>query len=66
MEKKVFKITVEETLAREIEVEAYDVDDAITIVKSQYRNGDIVLDADDFVDVEYLVQDKDIQEPSFN
>jgi hypothetical protein len=53
-----FKITIEEVLAKEVEVEAKNVSDAIDIVKKQYRNGDVVLSADDFVDVDFLIEEK--------
>lgn len=52
-----FKITIEEVLAREVEVEAENVSDAIDIVKKQYKNGEHVLCAEDFVDVDFLAED---------
>lgn len=52
-----FKITIEEVLAREVEVEAKNVAEAIDIVKKQYKNGEHVLYGDDFVDVEFLIED---------
>jgi len=46
-----FKIEVKETLSRIIEIKANSTDEAISIVREQYKNENIVLDADDFVDV---------------
>lgn len=43
-----FEIRVVEVLSRTIEVEAADYDEALQMVKSQYGNSEIVLDADDF------------------
>ena len=65
MEKKKFKITVEETLAREVFVEANSLHEAINLVKKQYRDEEIVLTADDIIDVDFLAEDKDVP-PNFN
>jgi hypothetical protein len=50
--KSCFKIEIMETLSRVIEVEAEHIDDAIKIAKSSYSREEIVLDHNDFVDVE--------------
>ena len=49
---KKFKVLVEETHARMIEVEAVDESQALDIVKQMYKNCEIVLDYEDFVNVE--------------
>lgn len=59
MDKKKFKITVEETLAREIIVEAMTAAEAVRMVKQMYRNEEIVLTGDDCIDTEFLVEDKE-------
>lgn len=52
-----FKITVKETLEREIEVEAEDLNAALAEVQGQYDNEDITLDADDFTGVDIFESD---------
>lgn len=47
-----WKVTIRETLVRVVEVEADDICEAEDLVRSQYDAGDIVLEADDFSDVE--------------
>lgn len=47
-----FKVSITETLIREVIVEAENPADAINKVDEMYRNEDIVLDYDDFVDAE--------------
>jgi len=49
-----FKIEVKETLSRIIEIDANCVDEAFSLVKAQYQNEEIVLDAVDFVDTGFL------------
>ena len=48
-----FKVTVEETLSREIDIEAKDVESALTAARYMYAVENIVLDSDDFVSVEF-------------
>lgn len=45
---KTFKVRVTETLNREVEVEAKDINDAENKVSEMYRNEEIVLDSEDF------------------
>ena len=47
-----WEVTIRETLVRVVEVEAEDAYDAEDLVRSQYDAGNIVLEADDFSDVE--------------
>ena len=49
-----FEIEVTETLSRVVKVSASNVIDAIIAAESQYKTGALVLDADDFVDVEFI------------
>ena len=44
-----FKIEVQEVLSRIIEIEAKNIDEAISKVKDMYQNEEIVLDSEDFV-----------------
>ena len=48
-----YKVTIEETLVKEIEVEANDFDEALEKVKDMYNNSEIVLSADDFSKVDF-------------
>ena len=43
-------VRIEETLARVIEIDAENIEDAITIVKCDYKNEKIVLDSSDYVE----------------
>jgi len=49
---KKYKVIVEETLERTVEVEAESPDEAEAIVQKMYDNSEIVLSADDFYGVE--------------
>ena len=55
---KNFKVLVEETHARMIEVEAVDENQALDIVKKMYKNCEIVLDYEDFVNVKIKNEEK--------
>lgn len=50
---KIFEIEIQEYLSRVISIEAVNHDDAISKVKEKYRKEEIVLDYDDFVEVQY-------------
>ncbi len=56
-----YNVTIQETLARKVQVEAKSRIDAEKTVKKSYRDRDIILDSDDFVATEFLVN----SEPSF-
>ena len=47
-----WNVTIRETLVRVVAVEAEDAYEAEGAVRSQYRAGEIVLEAEDFSDVE--------------
>jgi hypothetical protein len=49
---KTFEIEVCEILSRIVRVKAENQNDAILKVKEMYRNEEIVLDADDYIDTE--------------
>ena len=44
----IYKATIRETLEREVEIEADSKGDAYLLAHEKYKNGDIVLTADDF------------------
>ncbi len=52
-----FKVEITETLCRVVEIEVPINDPNVALAKAHkmYRNEDIVLDSDDFVDVSYKV-----------
>jgi len=47
-----FTVEITETLQRQIEIEADNSVDAAIIAKQKYRNGEIVLTSEDYVDTE--------------
>ena len=51
---KKFKVRIVETLEREVLVNANSEKEAINIVQSLYENEDIVLDSNDFKEVEFF------------
>ena len=56
---KEFEVEIVETLIRVVVVEAMDEEDAIKFVKYDYNNAELVLDSDDFFDVDFNVVNKD-------
>jgi len=52
---KKYKVEIEETLNRIVEVDAENEDEAYMKVKEMYKNCEIVLMAEDFLDVEFSV-----------
>ncbi len=55
---KKYQIEVNEVLSRVVEIVAEDDAQALQIVKAMYRNGDLVLDASDYVLTEFSVRDE--------
>jgi len=56
---KEFEVEVVETLIRIVTVEAMSEEDAIKFVQYDYNNAELVLDSDDFFDVDFNVVNKD-------
>lgn len=54
-----FQIEITETLQKTITVEAINLEDALMKARSQYENETIVLDSDDFVDVEFDISEEE-------
>ena len=53
-----YKITIVETSSRTVEIElnnALDGNDALSIIKQHYYEKDIILDAEDFDDVDFII-----------
>jgi hypothetical protein len=49
-----FKIEVKETLSRIVEIEANSIEEARLKIEDLYKKQEIVLDADDFIETEFL------------
>jgi len=56
---KEFQVEVCETLIRIVTVEATSEEDAIKFVKYDYNNAELVLDSDDFFDVDFEIVNRD-------
>lgn len=54
---KEFEVTITETLEKKITVEALSKDDAEQAVRDMWNDEDIILDADDFIDVSFNTDD---------
>ena len=54
-----FTVTVTETLERELQVTAESAQAAFDQVNSSYRDGDLVLDSDDFTDCSIVVDEEE-------
>lgn len=52
-----WKVTIKEILVRVVEVKAKDKIDAEDFVRFAYRNGEIILESDDFNDVEITAEE---------
>lgn len=50
---KVYKIEIEETLQRVVEIEANSPEEAIDIAQNRYSNQEYILDYEDYKGVEY-------------
>jgi hypothetical protein len=51
---KTYKIEVKETLSRIIEIDANSIDEALDDVKKIYKKEEIILNSDDFIEVEFV------------
>lgn len=54
---KEFEVTITETLEKKITVEAMSKDEAEQAVRDMWNDADIILDADDFIDVSFNTDD---------
>ena len=50
---KEFEVTITETLQKTVSIEAETKEEAKQLVEDMWKDGDIILDADNFTDVEY-------------
>ncbi len=51
--KRIYRIEIEELLQRVVEIEAENVNEAISKAKEKYRKEEYVLDENDFKEVEF-------------
>ena len=51
--KKMFNIEITETLPKTVEVEANNKEDALHKVIKMYKNSEVILDDNDFVDLDF-------------
>lgn len=56
---KEYQVEIVETLVRIVTVEADSIDEAIANVMDKYNNAELVLDSDDFFDVNFNLINKD-------
>lgn len=49
-----YKIEIQEFLARVVNVDADSIDEAFSIIKENYKKTDIVLDYNDFIEVDFV------------
>ena len=63
---KIFKIEIQETLARVVEVQADNLYEAFSKVKYQYKKTDIVLDYSDLVAVDFIDMDGQSKKDEIN
>ena len=56
---KEFEVEVVETLIRIVTVEALTEEDAVSIVRTRYNDGEITLGYDEFFDVDFNVVNND-------
>lgn len=62
---KEFEVEITETLQKTVTVEADSKDEALQMVEDMWKASDIILDADNFVGVEYTSDDgKEIEKPN--
>lgn len=54
---KEFEVTITETLQKTVSIEAETKEEAKQLVEDMWKEGDIILDADNFADVEYAADD---------
>lgn len=54
---KEFEVTITETLEKKVTIEALSIDDAKQAVRDMWNDADIILDAEDFIDVSFKTDD---------
>ena len=49
-------VEIKETLTKVVEIEANNAEEALDVVEKQYKNSEIILVADDYVNTEMIVK----------
>lgn len=57
MSKEVFKIEIQETLSKTIEIEAKNLNEAILKAKSLYKDEEIILGEQNYVNTEFKISE---------
>jgi len=63
---KTFKIEIQEFLSRVVEIEADNINDAFLKVNEKYKKSEIVLDYNDFVEVDFIDMNSQIKNDEKN
>ncbi len=53
-----YRVLITETLQKEFEVDASSKDEALDIIKQKYKNEEIILTANDYIQTDYAVKNK--------
>jgi hypothetical protein len=56
---QLFKVEIQETRTKLVEVEAADEKEAVEIATNAYQNHDVELDDEDFLDVDFVIVQED-------
>ena len=62
MNKRIFKITIEEQVSETFEIMATDMDEAMEIAEEQYNNGTIVLEPGNLIAKLMMAEDEETGE----
>ena len=57
-----YLLEIQETLSKQVKINAKSIEDALSIIQNQYLNSKIVLNADDFVGYEIIVSNDSVFE----
>lgn len=55
--KQIFSIEIIETLLKTVIIEANDAEQALSKVQEMYKNEQVILDSDNYLDTEFLIKD---------
>lgn len=61
-----YEVEVVETLKREMKIEADSLDEALEILQDEYKNCNIILNENDFIDVEFRESTNERVKENFN
>ncbi len=61
-----FKVEIQEFLSRIVKIKAENISDAISIVEEKYKKAEVVLDYNDFVEVNFVNKNKQSKKDELN